>query len=189
MSTVQEYAHLITASSNNSDVAKLAEDALKAPHIFFFASLLRLPALQALRSDAAHAWIVQVMSVLCHGGVRELRQLPSEVLQHVTPQLHRKACKLSVLALCANGGPLRLCDVRDITAVATPGDAEALLVDMMSDGLLRGRIDQRGGVLVLQEFAARDVPREDVAMMRERLEKWCNNCDAQIALLKELMKE
>ncbi|KAH9586464.1 hypothetical protein LSM04_003836 [Trypanosoma melophagium] len=189
MSTVQEYAHLIIASSSNSDVAHLAEEALNAPHIFFFASLLRLPALQTLRRDVAHAWIVQVMSVLCHGGERELNQLPSEVLQHVTPQMHRKACKLSVLTLCANGGPLRLCDVRDITAVTTPGDAEALLVDMMSDGLLRGRIDQRGGVLMLQEFAARDVPRKDVAMMREKLENWCKNCDAQITLLRELMRE
>ncbi|KEG12575.1 COP9 signalosome complex subunit 7, variant [Trypanosoma grayi] len=192
MRTMQEYAHLVGASTSAANTARLAEEAIKEPHIFFYSSLLRLPSVQALRSNASFAWIVQVMDVLCYGMVDALHGLPGSVQQHLTPLVYRKASKLSVLSLCVRdgvSGVLRIRDVQATIEAATPSEAEELLIDMMSDGLLRGRIDQRGGVVVLQEFAAREVRLEDVGRIREKMEKWCRNCDAQIAMLEKMMGE
>ncbi|RNF12985.1 COP9 signalosome complex subunit 7, variant [Trypanosoma conorhini] len=191
MCTMQEYVQLIGDAVSDADAARLAEEAINAPLLFFYGSLLELPSVQNFRSNPLFAWIPQVLEVLCYGVVDELRRLPDAVQAHLTPLLYQKMNKLSVLSLCGRddmSGGLRIRAVQETIGAAVPSEAEALLIDMMSDGLLRGRIDQRGGVVVLQQFEAREVRLEDVAKLREKLEAWCRSCDAQLEMLLKVME-
>ncbi|RNF03001.1 COP9 signalosome complex subunit 7, variant [Trypanosoma rangeli] len=192
MHTMQEYVQLIGETTNDADAARLAEEAINAPLLFFYGTLFELPSVQRLRSNPSFVWIPQVMEVLCYGMVDELRRLPGSVQAHLTPLVYEKMNKLSVLSLCGRDDMnVGLCirTVQETIGAAMPLEAEELLIDMMSDGLLRGRIDQRGGTVVLQEFEVREVRREDVAKIREKLEAWCCNCDTQLEMLAKMMGE
>ncbi|KAF8284372.1 hypothetical protein TcBrA4_0055990 [Trypanosoma cruzi] len=192
MVSIKEYIHLIGDSVNDADTARLAEEAVNAPTLFFYGSLFELNSVQKLRNNPSFAWIPQLMEILCYGMVDELHLLPGSAKKHLTPCIYQKMNKLSVLSLCIRddtGGMLFIRDVQGAIGASTPLEAEELLIEMMSDGLLHGRIDQRGGVMILQDFAAREVRIEEVGRLREKLETWCRNCDAQIEMLEEMMKE
>ncbi|KAG8344862.1 hypothetical protein ERJ75_000217700 [Trypanosoma vivax] len=183
--STEEYVRRITAAASEAEAAELVMEAVRDPRLFFYGAFLSIPVVKALGTLPAYAGLVQLLEVLCFGTLGDLLALPDSVQEQLTPQVREKACKLTVLSLC-RGNALSISDVRQMVGDAVES-VEVLLMEMMSDGLLSGRIDQCCGLLRLREWAPREVPLSDVGALRAKIEALCESCDSQISLLRQLM--
>ncbi|EAN79023.1 uncharacterized protein TEOVI_000609700 [Trypanosoma equiperdum] len=185
--SIEEYAHLVAASTNDSDRVCLIMEAVEAPHIFFYGVLLHIPSVMALATNPSFAWVPQLLEVLCYGNTAELCALPADVQKRLPSSIYEKMRKLSVLSLC-RGDVISLKNIREIVGGSGDVEVEVLLLEMMSEGLIEGCIDQRQDLFLLKDWAPRDVRPSEIGKMREKLEAWCANCDAQITAIQRILK-
>ena len=171
--------------------ALIVRQALASRDVFFYAGLLETPEVQALRGTT-DASIFSLLEVFCFGTIKDLAKLPVEAQKLVTGNILLKLKQLSLLSLCARRRSVTYDEIAAALDVADSRELEDIVIDTVTDGLLRGKIDPQRRQVDVTDVAAREVIPGDVKSidsMIETLRQWKSKCEAQLKSLDLVVRE
>lgn len=160
---------LLAQSARGAACAALIRKVLAHPKVFVFGELLALPSVQDLQGTE-HAPALALLNTFAYGTWSDLAPDAAAALE---PAMALKLKKLSVVSMCASADVLAYDVLQRAVAISSVRELEDLLISLIYDGLLRGKLDQRSNHIEVAHAIGRDVHPDEVAQMAAKLQRWC----------------
>ncbi|KAJ0183029.1 hypothetical protein K1T71_001005 [Dendrolimus kikuchii] len=159
---------------------RLALAAVIATDVYDLAELLAHPILESVEGTE-DAWAKELVSAVCRGDVaayeRVKPRVPHQELHKADRQLRQKIAILCLMEMAFN----RTSAQRKLTFAEIAREAripidevELLVMKALAEKLIRGHIDQVGGVAHISWVRARALDRAGAAALAARLSAWCD---------------
>lgn len=182
-SVIQSAIDEIATMTSPAAVSVVIRKVITHPDAYFFGRLLQLPAVKNMESDAQFAHFVQVLHLLCFGSLADLASQPPAVqeLFRSSTTLQTKLKRLTLISLCSQARRVSYKDIRTHTGILDTRELEDLIIDTITEGLLKARIDQKEAAVDVFQVTARDVnlqDSKDLDRMIRTIETWVGNCTA-----------
>ncbi|KAF7286681.1 regulatory particle non-ATPase 9 [Rhynchophorus ferrugineus] len=190
------------------DLDSLTEEA-KMQHAFFLGlaallgegvynlgELLAHPVLQTLK-NTDNAWLVELLYAFNSGNINKFEQMKSKwsTIADLSAQELFLRQKISLLCLMemtfkrpSHDRQLTFAEISNETKLPV-NEIELLVMKALSQGLVKGAIDQVANTVNMTWVQPRVLDRTQIASMVERLNEWCTHVSTMEKLLEEKANE
>jgi len=168
----------------------LALAALLGEKVFNFGELLAHPILQALKGTE-NEWLVDLLFAFNSGDVAKFRQLKPKWATQADLQaneilLFEKVCLLCLMEMTfrreANQRQIKFTEIA--TATTLPEDqVEMLIMKTLSQGLVKGKINQVDGTVAMTWVQPRVLDSDQVASMVAKIDNWATSVQSMEVLI------
>lgn len=169
----------LAKSQRGRALVSLLEKVLESPKIFVFSELLEMEAVRAL-CDTEFAPHLARLELFAYGTYRKYAE-SSSAFPTLNQKMIKKLRQLSIVSLAQKSKMVPYSILQDELHVDNVRALEDLILDTIYAGLLDGKLDQASAVLHVKSCIARDIRREDVDSMLQKLILWREH-------IKELIK-
>jgi len=166
------------------------QQALREPRVFVFGELLAEPNVQELEGTEFKPWL-DLLKVFAYGTYADYKKNKAQ-LPEVKDQMLTKLKLLTIVTHASQHKVLPydlLLKELDLTNVR---ELEDMIIDCIYEGLIKGKLDQRRGALIVHSTIGRDISPADIDVMLNKLSSWLetskvliSNLEKQIAAANE----
>eukprot|EP00808_Paulinella_micropora_P026545 g82301.t1 len=178
----------LLASAKGEQCVMVLKQALKDPRIYVFGELVDHPNVQALAAKPNTAQWLELLKIFAYGTYRDYaaKQKSLPTLSETEVQKLKMLTIVSQASLSKELSYSSLMTAVDISQVRT---LEDLIIETIYLGLLKGELDQKRGLLLVQSAIARDIGPSDVVEMRKQLTTWLGASEQLITALTKNVDE
>lgn len=203
-SSGQDYLLAIAEATTADDVVRAVEKAIGDPAVHFYGTLLNTTKVvdalaQASPPKAAEdistpqrtltsgATLEALLRLLAYGTIGDWLAASAEVRAFESDSVQQKLRELSLLTFCsqhaAGARALKYAEVQRFLHAPTPTAMEEVVVNAVTDNLIKAHLDPQRQVIYVQDVAAREVQQSDIPALLEKLKTWGAACDVQLSML------
>eukprot|EP01096_Ripella_sp_DP13-Kostka_P010417 TRINITY_DN4092_c0_g1_i1.p1 TRINITY_DN4092_c0_g1~~TRINITY_DN4092_c0_g1_i1.p1 ORF type:complete len:243 (-),score=88.47 TRINITY_DN4092_c0_g1_i1:64-759(-) len=176
----------VRACVSLEETAAALREALKHPKVMFLGEILSLDNVQALQRDPTTQGLFRLTQIFSYGTIHHYQNEKEEIDgegKEMTEGMKEKLMKLTIVSLCGNKRSVDYDTLMHNLRVSDMTLLETLLLDLLIDGLVKGRIDSENKLLEVDSVAGRDVDPKDLMRLHQALSLWKAKSDESISLL------
>ncbi|KAF5337598.1 hypothetical protein D9758_014933 [Tetrapyrgos nigripes] len=148
---------LMAKTMKGAAAAKLIQDATAAPGVFVFSELLELPNIQDLGKSEQHEKYLSLLQLFAYKTYQDYLKHKEQLPPLNQAQL-TKLKYLSIVTMATEKRILPYSTLLSALEMPTVRDLEDLIIDAIYLDILRGKLDQKEGVLEVEYTMGRDIP-------------------------------
>ncbi|KAJ1633053.1 hypothetical protein T492DRAFT_983996 [Pavlovales sp. CCMP2436] len=164
---------LLAQSARGAACVALIKQVLSHPKIYVFGELLAVQSVQDL-ATTEHAAVLALLNSFAYGTWADL---PPATATELEPAMALKLRKLTVVSMCASANMIAYDVLQRATAIDSVRELEDLLISLIYEGLLRGKLDQRAKKVDVAHAIGRDVHPDELPRMAAKLQQWRGDVD------------
>eukprot|EP01065_Artemidia_motanka_P009496 TRINITY_DN14863_c0_g1_i1.p1 TRINITY_DN14863_c0_g1~~TRINITY_DN14863_c0_g1_i1.p1 ORF type:complete len:264 (+),score=81.59 TRINITY_DN14863_c0_g1_i1:62-853(+) len=169
-------------------VRAIVSEALTDPRVFVFGELLDVPSVADLACCAEGAQTLELLRVFAYGSLADYQAAQSQLPELNPLQLH-KLKQLTLVALAAESRVLGYDDLLAALSIADVRELEDVVIDAITNDLLNAKLDQGKRQVEVLDVIGRDVRREDIGKMVEKLSLWYDDSVGVMKQLERVMED
>lgn len=155
--------------------------ALLGEGVYNFGELLAHPVLQTLK-DTENAWLIDLLFAFNSGNVQKFRELKPQWSTQMDLSaneilLFEKVCLLCLMEMTfrreATQRQISFSEISEATSLPT-NQVELLVMKALSQGLVKGKIDQVDSVVHLTWVQPRVLNKDQLKVMMTKIDSWCS---------------
>ena len=170
-----ERFRIMSKSHKGEALVAMIKQALTSPQIFVYGEILSLPNIVDLKSGN-HASLYQLLNVFAYG---RLSDYDSSKHPQLEPAAYRKLQCLTLVSLANETKSISYDQLFTELKISNVRELEDLIIDAIYYGLIKGKMDQKNRILLVQSAVSRDIKgEEEMTNMVDVLTKWSENCQS-----------
>lgn len=177
----------VIAGKSGAVLSAHLKNALTAPTTYFYGQLFHAAEVQQLPADEPHRALLELMS---YGTYGQLSSLQPSAQALVTPVIRKKLRHLTIVSLAAATRQIPYALLQTELQMPDLRDMEDTVIDVITEGLIGGKLDPLARVVDVHEATSRDVRVPgDVKALLASLRSWAARVDATSAQLTDLLRD
>lgn len=160
---------LLAQSARGAACAALIRQVLAHPKVFVFGELLAVRNVREL-AGTEHTPALALLNTFAYGTWSDLAPAMAATLDL---PMALKLKKLTVVSMCASEEVIAYDVLQKAAAIDSVRELEDLLISLIYEGLLRGKLDQRSKHIKVAHAIARDVHPDELPRLAAKLQAWC----------------
>lgn len=165
---------LLSKSARGPAVPELIKQALAAPGVYVFGELLEADSVREL-AGGANANYLQLLEIFAYGTYSDYKANASSLPQLDCAQL-TKLKHLTMISLAAVNHTIPYSTLLTQLDISDLRELEDLIIEAIYAGIVQAKLDQKFARLEVECFIGRDIKKDALDGMVEKLENWCSNC-------------
>ncbi|KAG8461616.1 hypothetical protein KFE25_001220 [Diacronema lutheri] len=159
---------LLAQSARGAACAALIRQVLAHPKVFVFGELLAVRNVREL-AGTEHTPALALLNTFAYGTWSDLAPAMAATLDL---PMALKLKKLTVVSMCASEEVIAYDVLQKAAAIDSVRELEDLLISLIYEGLLRGKLDQRSKHIKVAHAIARDVHPDELPRLAAKLQAW-----------------
>ncbi|KAI9500651.1 COP9 signalosome complex subunit 7b [Coemansia spiralis] len=153
----------------------IIQKALEDESIVHYGRLLISPKLEELAQTEEYSSILRQVEIFCYGTLSDYNA--DAALPQLTPLQTEKLKHLTLISLASNAKVLEYDIAKKELGFDDDQKVEDLVINSTYKKLISARLDQQRRIIEVNYVIGRDVRREDLEDIYNKLEKWAQDCD------------
>ncbi|ODN00709.1 COP9 signalosome complex subunit 7a [Orchesella cincta] len=173
---------LLAKSAKGAAAAELVKQALETPGVYVFSELLDMQSIKDLASDHKQHW--ELLNLFAFG---TLKDYVEKRAQNLVPDLsigqRKKLQYLTIVTLSEREKCIPYQTLQNELDIANVRQLEDLIIEAIYAEIIQGKLDQSRGFLEIDTTIGRDIRKEDIPVITNTLESWCDACENMLVAL------
>lgn len=171
---LEEYC-LVAKGSKGRILADVVQRATSDPVLFAFGELLAVPSVQQLlETDQAASF--RTLKLFAHGTWATYQGSQDQYLLLTTAQ-QLKLRQLTLVSMAATSKTITYSELTAQLGISSVRELEDLIItECFYKGIITGKLDQQRRCLQVSEALGRDVQKEQLPEILQRLQQWLQSC-------------
>jgi len=169
---------ILAKSQKGRACAAVIQQVLGNKKVFVFGELLLLDSVQTLR-DTEFSKHLRTLELFAYSNYSEYLTSPTLFIELSDLQV-TKLKQLSIVSLAKQNKTISYATLKKELSIENIRALEDLIIETIYAGLIKGKLDQRAGLLRVKESIGRDVPPQDVQSMILKLATWRKHCTSLV---------
>mmetsp|Transcript_35705 Transcript_35705/g.47101 ORF Transcript_35705/g.47101 Transcript_35705/m.47101 type:complete len:266 (+) Transcript_35705:120-917(+) len=184
-SHLEQFCLLAKTAKGRACVA-LIQQVLNNPKMFVFGELLGMENVASLAATEHEPYLL-LLKIFCYGTLSEYQQ-GSANLPELTPQQKTKLRQLSIISLAQKNKIVPYSLLQKELEINNIRELEDVIIESIYSGLIKGKLNQKEGVLKVNSCISRDVKLEQVDEMLLKLNDWRSMTEGMLKRLDECVE-
>ncbi len=150
-SSLAPYVHRAHSAASEEDLLRVIHDALNDPTVYVFGELVDLPRVCAL--EASHPHVHRIVSAFAFGSIADIPDL----FHSLSPFQQLKLRQLTIVSMAFTQKALPYGRLLDVLGLVQVRELEDTIIDAISRGVFKAKIDQKAKCLLIDEAMGRDI--------------------------------
>jgi len=165
---------LIKANRGRAIHAMIQDRVLGNKRIFQFGEILDIPSVEALR-ESEYSKTHATLELFAYGTFLEYKANKERYLE-LTDLQEMKLKQLTIVSLAEKEKALSYETMQRDLDIPNVRAMEDLIIQSIFAGLVKGKLDQRAGIFRVTDVMGRDVPKDKIYTIIEKLMHWKQAC-------------
>lgn len=153
--TLGPYVTRVHCAVNGEEVLQTLHDALNDPNIYVFGELMDLERVCSL--EATHPHVFRILCAFAFGTIADI----ADLFDTLSPFQQLKLRQLTIVSLSFSQKVLAYDHLLRELRISNVRELEDIIIDGISRGVFRGKMDQKAKSLLIDETIGRDIKNEE----------------------------
>jgi len=178
---------LLAKGAKGMAASELVKQALEAPGLYVFSELMDIANIKELQNgEFKSSW--NLLNIFAYGTLKDyLKQKDGMGLCELSPAQTKKLKYLTIVTLSEKDKCIPYTVLQEELQIADIRELEDLIIEAIYAEIIQGKLDQRRGLLEVDNTIGRDIKAEDVTTIISTLESWCDACENVLGSLQTQM--
>jgi len=175
---------LLSKSAKGAAAAELVKQALETPGLYVFSELLDMPSIKELSATGDHVAHWELLNIFAYGTLNDYVNKRSEnKVPDLTNGQRRKLQYLTIVTLSEREKCIPYQTLQRELQITNVRDLEDLIIEAIYAEIIQGKLDQSRGFLEIDTTIGRDIRKDDIPVITNTLESWCDACENMLVAL------
>lgn len=170
---------LLAKGAKGAAASELIKQALEATGVYVFGELLDMPNIKELEGGSFQNYF-ELLQIFAHGTYSNYLEKQA-TLPPLTDAQKKKLQHLSIVSLATKMNCIPYSLLLKELDIKHVRDLEDLIIDAIYADIIRGKLDQKNSYLEVDFAIGRDFKEEDLNVMIETLQEWCDSCESVLS--------